>query len=85
VLLLPPLCQLLINALIGKVKSEQSNLYGKATYQESAAAADADKVLVVARSGGPMNGSSVLEPSDVKGGPACKGSAETIHREANQE
>ena len=49
------------------------------------AAAKAGKVRGVARSGRRMNGSSVLEPSDVKGGPAREGSAETIHREANQD
>jgi len=57
---------------------------GNATNQELAAA-KADKVMGVARSGGRTKGSSVLEPSDVKGGPAGERSAETINREANQD
>jgi hypothetical protein len=52
---------------------------------QALAAAKADKVMGIARSGGRTNGSSVLEPSDVKGGPAGERSAETIHREANQD
>ena len=52
---------------------------------QALAAAKADKFMAVARSDGHTNGSLVLEPSDVKGGPAGERSAETIHREANQD